>query len=78
MKILGDNRFSRLTLCVEAAARFQLSRSGARSIIDAKLTAVKAHWRDVCDEAALGEAERNALWQRQFLNPFALLDYGEA
>ena len=32
---------------------------------------------DVCDDAGLGEAERNALWGRQFLNPFALRDYGE-
>jgi len=76
MKILGDNRFSRLTLCVDVAARFQLSQADARSIIDAQLQAVKVHWRDVCNEAGLGEAERNALWGRQFLNPFALLNYG--
>jgi serine/threonine-protein kinase HipA len=78
MKILGDNRFSRLTVCVDAAARFQLSVAEARGIIDAQLQAVNAHWREVCDEAGLGEAERNALWGRQFLNPFALQDYGEA
>ena len=78
MKILGDNRFSRLTVCVDAAARFQLSVEGARGIIDAQLHAVNAHWREVCDEAGLGEAERNALWGRQFLNPFALQDYKEA
>ena len=78
MKILGDNRFSRLTVCVNAAARFQLSVEEARGIIDAQLHAVNAHWREVCDEAGLGEAERNALWGRQFLNPFALQDYKEA
>lgn len=78
MKILGDNRYSRLTVCVEAAARFQLSQADARGIIDAQLQIVNTHWRHVCDEAALGEAERNALWGRQFLNPFAMQDYGEA
>lgn len=78
MKILGDKRFSRLLLCVEAATRFQLSQADARRIIDAQLQAVNTHWRNVCDEAALGEAERNALWGRQFLNPFALQDYAEA
>ena len=78
MKILGDNRFSRLTVCVAAAARFRLSETDARGIIDAQVLAVKTHWRAVCDEAGLGEAERNALWGRQFLNPFALQDYGEA
>lgn len=78
MKVLGDNRFSRLTVCVAAAARFQLSEPDARGIIDAQLQALQRHWPDVCDEARLGEAERNALWGRQFLNPFALQDYREA
>lgn len=78
MKILGDNRFGRLTVCLEAAFRFQLSEPEARGIIDAQLQAIERHWRNVCDEARLGEAERNALWGRQFLNPFALQDYREA
>jgi serine/threonine-protein kinase HipA len=75
MKILGDNRFSRLTVCVDAAARFQLSAADACAVIDAQLRAVNTHWRNVCDEAGLGEAERNTLRGRQFLNPFALQDY---
>lgn len=75
MKILGDNRFSRLSVCVEAAPRFQLSAVQAREIIDGQLTALRAHWRDTCDEAGLGEAQGRALWGRQFLNPFALMDY---
>lgn len=78
MKIVGDNRFSRLALCVEAAPRFQLSTAQARGIIDAQMQAVHTHWRAVCDEADLGEAERTALWGRQFLNPFALQDYQDA
>lgn len=78
MKILGDNRFSRLTVCVDAAARFQLSEAEARRIIDGQLQVMGRYWEGVCDEARLGEAERNALWGRQFLNPFALQDYGEA
>jgi serine/threonine-protein kinase HipA len=36
---------------------------------------VSEHWQSVCDEAGLGAAERNALWGRQFLNPFALQGY---
>lgn len=78
MKILGDRRFSRLTLCMEAASRFQLSEAQAREIIDAQRRAVETHWRSVCDEAGLGGAEREALWGRQFLNPFALQDYADA
>jgi serine/threonine-protein kinase HipA len=78
MKILGDNRYSRLTVCVEAATRFQLSEPEARGIIDAQLATVRAKWAEVCDSAQLGQTERNALWGRQFLNPFALQDYAEA
>jgi serine/threonine-protein kinase HipA len=78
MKIVGDVRYSRLASCVDAAPQFQLSAPEACGIIDAQLGAVKAHWRAVCDEARLGESERNALWGRQFLNPFALQGYGDA
>ena len=78
MRIIGENRFSRLAVCVDAAPRFQLSAEEARGIIDGQLQAVTDHWQDVCGDAGLGEAERNALWGRQFLNPFALQGYREA
>ncbi|WP_374248649.1 type II toxin-antitoxin system HipA family toxin [Thermomonas sp.] len=78
MKILGNNRFSRLTVCLDAAARFQLSVEDARGIIDGQLQAIRTHWGAACDAAGLGEAERNALQGRQFLNPFALLGYEDA
>ena len=78
MKIHGDNRYSRLATCLDAAAVFRLSEPEARDVIDAQLESIRAHWPKVCDEARLGEAERNALWGRQFLNPFALQGYGDA
>jgi serine/threonine-protein kinase HipA len=75
MKIRGDERYSQLSLCIEVATRFQLSETEARGIIDGQVAAVSEHWQSVCDEAGLGAAERNALWGRQFLNPFALQGY---
>lgn len=78
MKILGDRRFSQLTLCLDAASRFQLPEEEARNIIDGQIRAMETHWHGACDEAGLGEAERNALWGRQFLNPFALQAYARA
>ncbi|SDG87779.1 hypothetical protein [Pelagibacterium luteolum] len=30
-----------------------------------------SHYGDVCDEAGLSEVDRDLLWRRQFLNPFA-------
>jgi serine/threonine-protein kinase HipA len=75
MKIRGGERFSQLSLCIDVATRFQLSEAEARDITDGQIAAVSTHWQTVCDEAALGAAERNALWGRQFLNPFALHGY---
>ena len=75
MKIQGNNRFSQLAVCVAAASRFQLSEVAARELIDAQLVTLAHHWTTTCDEAGLGEAERNALWGRQFVNPFAVQDY---
>ena len=63
---------------MDAASRFLLSQADARGIIDVQLQAVNTHWLNVCNEAGLGEAERNALWGRQFLNPFALQEYSIA
>ena len=78
MKILGDARYSQLRLCLDAAAKFQLSEADARHIIDAQIAAVTTHWPKVCDAAGLGEAERGMLWGRQVLNPFVLHGYRDA
>jgi hypothetical protein len=38
---------------------------------------VPKHWRGVCDEAGLTEVDRNLLWRRQFLNPYAFYNLTE-
>lgn len=75
MKIRGDNRLSRIALCVEVATQFQLSPEQARDIIDAQIDTLGTRWDPVCCEAGLGEAERCALWGRQFLNKGVLQGY---
>lgn len=72
MLIVGNQRLSRLTLCLEAAPNFLLAPDHARTIIASQLSGIRAHWADVCDEAGLSEVDRAYLWGRQFLNPFAL------
>jgi serine/threonine-protein kinase HipA len=78
MLIKGNKKLSQLTLCLEAAPQFQLSDTRARAIIVAQLTAIRAHWDRVCNEADLSEVDRAFLWGRQFLNPFALEGWSEA
>ena len=71
MLISGDNRMSKLSSCLDAAPVFLLSEKDARTIVEHQLNSIGAHWREVCDEARLGETDRKLLWGRQFLNPFA-------
>ena len=38
---------------------------------------ITQRWPAVCDEAKLSKIDRNFLWRRQFLNPYALLEAPE-
>jgi serine/threonine-protein kinase HipA len=77
--IIGDDRdpfkLSQVAGCVERAHLYQVSKTEAREIVDHQIEAIEREWRDVCDQAELPEAERERLWGRQFLNPFALEGY---
>ena len=56
---------------VDAAASFQLSREQALEIARVQIEVIGTRFGDVCDEAGLSEVDRDLLWRRQFLNPFA-------
>lgn len=70
MLIKGDNRMSRLAVCVGAAAQFLLSPHEAQTIIDKQVQSIRDNWEDVCNEADLSTVDRESLWERQFLNPY--------
>jgi len=71
MLIIGDNRQSRLAVCIAAAPQFQLDEAEAITNIERQIDIVQAQWLTVCGEAGLSEIDRNLMWRRQFLNPFA-------
>ena len=71
MLIHEDNRFSRLDVCMDAAASFHLSPEEARTIADRQIEIIQERWEETADEASLTRAERDFLWGRQFLNPYA-------
>jgi serine/threonine-protein kinase HipA len=76
MAIARDGfRFSQLTGCVDAAKEYELSATEAREIIDYQIDVIRNDWDQAADEARLTAAERQSLWGRQILNPFALYDY---
>jgi serine/threonine-protein kinase HipA len=78
MSIDGDDRRSRLETCRNAAARFLLSDAKARGIIDGQITEIHDGWDVVCEEAGMSAVDRAFLWERQFLNAYALEGYQPA
>lgn len=74
MRITQDNNLSQLKTCSEVAHHFLLSTDQAKVIYTQQIECIKNNWEAVCDEARLSEVDRNLLWQRQFLNPFSLIE----
>jgi serine/threonine-protein kinase HipA len=78
MLIMGDNRLSKIAVCLEAAPLFLLDVREAQEIAAHQIKQIRKFWSEVCDMAALTQIDRNFLWRRQFLNPFAFVDAPEA
>lgn len=70
MLITGNNRMSKLSVCLQAAHHFLLSKQQAESIIEFQVKSIAENWESVCDMAELNEIDRKFLAGRQFLNPF--------
>lgn len=76
MEIGAGDKASQLLVCLKHAGVYRLSQEEARSIIDAQVDAIREHWIEVCERAGLTAGRRDAMWGRQFLNPFAFEGYG--
>ena len=73
----GDNgdRLSQVARCVTHAGHYHLTAQQAREIVDRQISVIRDQWDDVCELASLPAVEKQRLWRRQFLNPYALYDY---
>jgi serine/threonine-protein kinase HipA len=71
MLITGNERLSRIGLCLKAAPSFLLSDNDALALAEHQIKVVRDEWSRICAEAGLTEIDRKLLWRRQFLNPFA-------
>ncbi|MDT8369697.1 MAG: hypothetical protein RQ745_10855 [Longimicrobiales bacterium] len=67
-----------MAACLESAGFYDLSEREAREIIDGQLHVIRTQWNEAADSATLTRAEREAMWTRQILNPFATYGYSEA
>ncbi len=76
MLIQGKNRVSMISSSIAAAHHFLLNKNEAFNIYQAQRQVIEENWENVCEEASLSEVDRNLLWGRQFLNPFAFEGLG--
>jgi len=75
MQIVEDHSLSRLDLCVETAALFNLDANTSLRIIEHQIHTIKTKWALVCDEAQLQHTEQQALWGKQIFNPYSVEGY---
>lgn len=71
MLIDGEERMSRIDVCLKAARHFLLSRSEAIALVERLLRSLIEGWAETCDEAELNAVDRKLFASRQFLNPYA-------
>lgn len=67
-----DERRSQVARCVERAGTYHLDAAQARAIVDHQIDVIRRDWPEVCELAGLTAVERERLWGRQILNPYAL------
>jgi hypothetical protein len=53
---------------------YLLSKAEAKDIIDHQVDTIRSEWDEAAEVARLTSIERNQLWGRQILNPYALED----
>lgn len=67
-------RSSRFATCLKAASEYGLTGAEAQDIVDFQIATIKENWGEVADLVELTPVDRNNLWGRQILNPYAFTD----
>lgn len=72
---LDGQKLAQVAACLNVAEFYDLTERQARDIIDSQLATIHEQWHDAADIATLTAAERNQMWGRQIMNPFATYGY---
>lgn len=72
------SRLSQLKTCVDASEVFLLDRRQAVEETHRQITLINERWIDAADLVGLTAADRNLLWGRAVMHPFALQDLPSA
>jgi serine/threonine-protein kinase HipA len=66
-------RYSQLAGCVAAGTEtYLLSKAEAQDVVDHQVDTIRSQWDEVSEVARLTAVERDQLWGKQILNPYAL------
>jgi serine/threonine-protein kinase HipA len=68
------SRNSQFIVCSDAAHDYGLSREEAHDIVDHQVTTIRETWDDVAEMSRLTKVEKDVLFGRQILNPYASYD----
>ena len=74
MLIDGDNKMSKIAVCITAARHFLLSRSEAIELTEHLIKTIVKNWDKVCESAEVTPVDKKLFASRQFLNPYAFED----
>lgn len=69
------NRDSSFAAVVAAAPVYGLTTAEGRAVVDAQVAVIESDFDEAADLAKLTRAQRNLLWHRQILNPYASYGY---
>lgn len=75
INISDGRRASQFRVAVEASGEFHLTRTEALEVVDQVKSAISEGFTQACDQVQLSAAERDALWHREILNPYADYDH---
>lgn len=68
----NGERLSQIKQLIDHAAVYHLDPHQAADIAQRQIATIEDNWDDVATEAELAPVDRDRLWGRQFLNPYAL------
>ncbi len=69
-------RLAQIAACLKWAGHYDLSVREATEIIDGQIYVIRTQWDEAAGMAMLTRVERDQMWGKQILNPFATYGYG--
>jgi len=73
MLINGNDNLRQPKTALATAHNFLIDKASAHAMIAHQITTIQNKWDEVCTESGLNDADKQLLWQRQFLNPFSMI-----